>query len=116
MKHHWTEDEKELVRAHYLEPDGVEHLVRVLDMPKHNIIATANKMGLHRIGRRTMRSECYRRPQAPRMDLLVGRICPGRSGPCGKRLRDEIVPHQSGYIAPGLLDLVCEAGHRFIVK
>lgn len=105
-----------MLREHYLDPDGIEYLIQVLDMPKHNITVTANKMGLHRIGGRKLQSERYRRPPAPQADLLVTRICPGRSGPCGKKLRDEVVPHQSGYIAPGLLDLVCEAGHRFIVR
>lgn len=106
-----------LVRKYYLRRGGMEHLLETLDMQRNHIVVMANHLGLKwKGGGKRNHEEVYGKPPEPRADLEAGGACPGRSAVCGKLLRPEIVPHQSGYIAPGLLDLVCEAGHRFIVR
>ena len=44
-----------------------------------------------------------------RTDLAASRVCPR----CESLLREEPVPSGYGYLAPGEVDLVCIAGHRF---
>jgi hypothetical protein len=106
-----------LVRKYYLRRGGLEYLVEILDLKRNRIVVYANHLGLKwRGGGKKHHKDVYRKAPEPRAELLTTRICPGKSAPCGKNLRPEIVPHQSGFIAPGLLDLVCEAGHRFIVR
>ena len=52
-------------------------------------------------------------PPPARTDLLESRKCPGNGKGCGYLLWKEMVPSGYGYIAPGEVDLVCVAGHRF---
>lgn len=114
-RHRFTEEERDLIREHYHEPDGVNRLMNILDVTYRHIVDAAHHMGLGpRKRERKDLKKYYRDPEPVPLEALKRGICPGKgNGPCGKRLWQEPVFSAKGYSMPGLCDLVCEAGHRF---
>ncbi len=109
----WTSEDDELFREVFGEPGGPKKLAEEFGISLPAVWFHAHCLGLRR-GRRVTRQESFVEAPPPRPDLLKTMVCPGRNGHgCGARLRTEMVPSGYGYIAPGEMDLVCVAGHRF---
>jgi len=97
----------------YSQPDGPEQLARLTGRTLGAIVFRAHVLRQNR--RMYLRNPRYLvETPPPRAELLESLQCPGLNGHgCGNRLWGELVPSGYGYIAPGELDLVCVAGHRF---
>jgi hypothetical protein len=109
----WTPDEDRLMLELYCQPEGPEEIARRTGRTMAAVVFRAHVLRQNR--RRYRRNPRFMaETPAPRGELLESLKCPGLNGHgCGNRLWEELVPSGCGYIAPGEIDLVCVAGHRF---
>jgi hypothetical protein len=104
-----------LLRDLYAEPGGPLEISSRVGRSLASVGQRAQILGVRRDETKNYRhARFYKDAPAPRAELLASLECPGLNGHgCGNRLWRELVPSGYGYIAPGELDLVCVAGHRF---